>query len=133
MVSAHYSPFYNKKWLFLCLVLTMATVLFFFDPEKTTWLPKCPFYLLTGYKCPSCGIQRAIYQLLHGNFYKAFRYNAFLVISVPYATLLAIVTWFDSKNKLIHLKRICYNHLTVYIYTTMMIVWWIVRNIVPSL
>lgn len=124
---------YYKKLLFVGSALAIAAVLFFFNPEKTIWLPKCPFYVLTGYKCPSCGIQRAIYQLLHGNFYAAFRCNAFLVLSVPYAVSLIVVTWFDPKNRLGRLRKICYDRITVYVYLAAMIVWWVVRNIVPSL
>ena len=119
----------KKILILITIILTLGTILFFFNPEDSIWFPKCPFYLITGYQCPSCGIQRAAYQLLHLNFKEAFCYNPFLIISLPYAILLIIVTWFDPKNKLRQLKNICYNNITVYAYLTLMVIWWIVRNI----
>ena len=121
---------YIKKILIIVAILAFGTILFFFNPEDSIWFPKCPFYLITGYQCPSCGVQRAAYQLLHLNFKEAFYYNPFLLISVPYAILLIIVIWFDPNNKLEKLKRLCYNKITVYVYLSLMVIWWVVRNII---
>ncbi len=66
---------------------------------------------------------------MHLNFKSAFAYNPFLVISVPYAILLIVVTWIVPKNRLIGIRRFCYHHITVRIYLVMMVIWWIVRNI----
>ena len=120
---------YSKKIWIAGAVLACVVVLFFFDPEKTIWLPKCPFYLLTGYQCPACGTQRALYHLLHLDFYRALSYNLFLVISIPYAVALIAVTWFDPKGRLARLKKFCYSPVTVYAYLVLMVVWWIIRNI----
>ena len=119
----------SKRILIVCIILAVLIVLFFFNPYETFWLPKCPFYLLTGLKCPSCGIQRAIYQFLHGNIIEAWKCNAFLVISIPYAVLLIIVTWFDPKNRLERLRKICNHRYTVWSYVAAMVIWVIVRNI----
>lgn len=114
-----------------CVVVGVLLILLlcYFNPETAIWMPKCTFYLITGYKCPSCGGQRAIYSLLHGKFSAAFFYNPFLIISVPYGLLLIIVTWFDANNKLSGIKRFCYNRTTIYSYLVLMVVWWISRNI----
>ena len=53
-----------------------------FDPE-TTPFPKCPFFWATGLKCPGCGSQRALHQLLHLRVGAAFGYNACLVLFIP--------------------------------------------------
>jgi len=118
----------KKILILITIILTLGTISFFFNPEDSIWFPKCPFYVITGYQCPSCGIQRAAYQLLHLNFKAAFCYNPFLIISLPYAISLIIVTWLDPKEKLIRLKNFCYNKITVYVYLTLMVIWWIVRN-----
>ena len=110
------------------LVFGLA-LLIVFNPEETIWMPKCPVYVLTGLKCPSCGIQRAIHSLLHFHFVQAFKYNYFLIFVLPYIISLAIVTWLDPKNRLKRLKRLCYSNKTVYFYLICMTAWWVVRNI----
>jgi hypothetical protein len=120
----------SKKVLAIAIILAGVVTLSFFNPEKTIWLPKCPFYLLTGFQCPACGTQRALYHLLHFNMHKAFCYNPFLVISMPYALLLIAVTWFDPKGKLKKLKKICYSPIIIKTYLVLIIGWWIIRNII---
>ena len=52
-----------------------AMALFFLDPTKYAFFPKCAFYVMTGYSCPGCGSSRALYALTHGNVFEAFRLN----------------------------------------------------------
>lgn len=120
----------HKVWYLLGALIIGLLLLFSFDPEKTAWMPKCPFYVLTGLKCPSCGIQRAAHSLLHLKFDKAIRYNPFLVFAVPYVVSLIIVSWVAPKDKILGLRRLCYSTKTVYFYLFCMIAWWIVRNII---
>jgi hypothetical protein len=110
--------------------MAWVVLLFFFNPENAIWLPKCPFFLLTGYQCPACGSQRAVYHLLHFDLVAALRYNPFMLISIPYAIALVTVTWFDAKGKLSKLQKFCYNSTTVYTYVVLFIFWWILRNII---
>lgn len=119
-----------KSWYILGALIIGLLLLFSFDPEKTTWMPKCPLYVLTGLKCPFCGIQRATHSLLHLNFSQAVRYNPFLIFAIPYAVSLVIVTWIAPKDKMIGLRRLCYSTKTVYFYLVCMIIWGIVRNII---
>lgn len=120
----------SKAWYILGTLIIGLLLLFLFDPEETTWMPKCPFYVLTGLKCPSCGIQRATHSLLHLKFGQAIRYNPFLVFAVPYVVSLIIVSWIAPKDKIIGLRRLCYSNKTVFFYLFCMIAWWIVRNII---
>ena len=120
----------NKKAIAIGVIVAGATILYFFNPEGTIWLPKCPFYVLTGCKCPACGTQRAIYSLLHLDVIHAIRYNLFMLISMPYAISLIAVTWFDPKNKLNRIKKICHSPITINIYVVLIILWWIVRNLI---
>lgn len=119
-----------KNALIIIGIITGIAVLYNYNPEETVWIPKCPFYILTGYQCPSCGIQRAIYNLLHFELYKAFTHNPFLILSVPYGIMLIIVTWITPKSRLDKLKKICYNRLTIKAYLVLMVLWWIIRNII---
>lgn len=117
-----------RKALFIGGVLGMATLLFFFNPEETIWLPKCAFFMLTGYQCPSCGGQRAVYSLLHGHINEALGYNPFLVISIPYAFAI-VLAWLVPEGKLRRLNRFCFHPATVYVYLIVMVGWWVIRNI----
>ena len=57
------------------IALGCAVALFFLDPSKQTFFPKCAFHMATGYSCPGCGSSRALYQLTHGNVLEALRLN----------------------------------------------------------
>ena len=123
----------TKIIVIVIIIVSFGTIFYFFNPENLIWFPKCPFYLLTGYQCPACGIQRATYQLLHLHFKEAFYYNPFLVISIPYALLLIAVTWIVPQSKFFKLREFCYDTITVRTYILLFIVWWIVRNCTESI
>ena len=59
----------------LVIALGGAVALFFLDPSKQIFFPKCAFFVSTGYSCPGCGSSRALYQLTHGNVLEAVRLN----------------------------------------------------------
>jgi hypothetical protein len=118
-----------KKVLILFAIIFGGIVLYFVAPEDTAWLPKCGFYMLTGLKCPACGSQRALHQLLHLHFKAAFRYNPFLILSWPYAAALVYLQWFHKGNKLNKIKSLCFHRTTVNAYLLLMIAWWILRNV----
>lgn len=54
-------------------------------------MPKCPWYALTGWKCPGCGSQRMIHALLHGDLAAAWTHNAFLLCSLPLIAALGVI------------------------------------------
>ena len=49
-------------------------LLYFFPPSEYNFYPRCPFYLLTGWKCPGCGTLRALSAVLHGDLRAAWNY-----------------------------------------------------------
>lgn len=66
------------------LVAVLAsTTLFFLDPSRCAIFPPCPFHLLTDLYCPGCGATRTLYQLIHGHFLAALKFNALLVFLLP--------------------------------------------------
>lgn len=107
--------------------VTVAVVYFVFDPSSTRLFPKCAFLSLTGFKCPGCGSQRAIHALLHADVIGAIRYNALLVITLPFIAFV-----FASRYWKAHFPRL-YSHMnsTTVSLTAAVIVclWWILRNI----
>jgi Protein of unknown function (DUF2752) len=67
-----------------------AAILYFFDPTKYGFYPRCPLFLLTGWECPSCGTLRALHQLAHGHFAAAWRFNPLFVSLLPVALWLGL-------------------------------------------
>jgi hypothetical protein len=61
------------------IALTIAAVVFFFNPATHNIYPVCHFHKLTGLNCPGCGLTRSLYALLHGNFSAALRDNALFI------------------------------------------------------
>ena len=69
---------HKQVTLITCIALILiagVVALFFFDPAKHAFFPKCAFHMATGYSCPGCGSSRALYQLTHGNVLEALRLN----------------------------------------------------------
>ena len=97
-----------------------------FDPE-TTPFPKCPFFWATGLKCPGCGSQRALHQLLHLHVGAAFRYNACLVAFIP--ILLFLFSAEALRDKAPGLYRASRHPALAWSLLAIILLWWIFRNI----
>ncbi len=109
------------------MVLFAGIIYFQFNPANSTLFPKCPFLVLTGFKCPGCGSQRVIYSLLHGDIISAFNYNALLVISLPILLLLGYAEYFRIKQTKLYTNL----HHPYFIcgWLIIIIIWWIFRNV----
>ncbi|MDR1779373.1 MAG: DUF2752 domain-containing protein [Tannerella sp.] len=123
----------NKKALFaaaiLFVVIAAAVVYYLFDPSLSALFPKCPFLMLTGLKCPGCGSQRTIHALLHFDFWNAFRYNALIVITLPYLALLLcgkMVSWIRPQSRFNFLIQ---TPLIIWSYFAVVLIFWLTRNI----
>ena len=113
----------------LAIIIIGGIVIYNFDPTQYRFMPKCFFKLFTGFSCPACGIQRAIYSLLHGDFVKAIHYNYYLLYSGPYAASF-IVVWAMPRNNLRSKIRKCIeNKYVVDFYVITFITWLFVRNL----
>src|SRR5277367_6162795 len=74
------NPGFRLAALILCaLAAGVATLVFFFNPATHHFYPVCQFHRLTGLNCPGCGMTRALYALLHGDFITALHDNALFV------------------------------------------------------
>jgi hypothetical protein len=119
------------KWSLGIIVVTLFAILYRInDPAKSNYFPKCPFYELTGFKCPGCGSQRAIHHLLNAEIYQAFKENALLVISIPY--LLTGFSFDLIKNpgeRILKWRKILFGKKAIYLILSVIIAFWILRNI----
>jgi hypothetical protein len=121
-----------KTKLIACLLVLFAVacvVLYYLDPVKYVFMPKCPFKMLTGLDCPGCGFQRAMHALLHGHVMQAIRFNLFLVISVPYIIALAVGNFVLHGERQRKVLSVLECRTAVYTYIVLYFVWMVVRNI----
>ena len=50
----------------------------------------CPFRMITGYKCPGCGISHLFLALAQGDIHKAYDANQLILIIMPAALIYAV-------------------------------------------
>lgn len=116
----------------LCTIFVLGIIVYgSFDPEKTNFFPRCPIFTLTGLKCPGCGSQRALHQLLHLNIIEALKYNALMIFSIILLAFITISTLFKERApKLYTFSR---SPLFGSIIVIMILLWCILRNIFPNI
>lgn len=116
------------KALVIAAVFVLGVVLYYtFDPSESVFFPKCPFFWLTGFKCPGCGSQRAIHQLLTLHIKEAIKYNAFMVFSIPLLLFLVIADVCKEKHP--RLYTISRSPLLSWTILATVLLWWVLRNI----
>lgn len=117
-------------WLIIAaVVLIYLIVNFFYDPEQTSWSPKCILLQLTGCKCPGCGSQRFAYHLMHGDIIGAIRYNYFLALLSPYLVLLLSGELSPSRRWRQYVHTHFANKFFCLSYVVLYLLWWVLRNI----
>lgn len=104
------------SFLFILLLLVILYI-YGSDPNKGPILP-CIFNLVTGYKCPGCGMTRAINSLMHGDFISAYDYNK-LILLIPIGLIIYLIFKILKKNT----ERL------VWLYIIIVILYAIIRNI----
>ena len=120
----------NKRRATVTLIVIAALIVIIvyglLDPANTPF-PRCPFNLLTGLKCPGCGSQRALHQLLHLNIAQAFRYNACLVAFIPVMAFLLIANSLKAKCPRIYYAS--HNPVLSWTILAVILLWFVLRNI----
>ena len=117
----------------LILVVVLAVLLLFgflyyaLDPSTSGAFPKCGFLSLTGYKCAGCGSQRAVHALLHGDVVGAFKYNALLLIAIPWITFCLFLEMRRTRYPRLYARL--NPELLMLLFLGLVIMWWILRNI----
>ena len=89
----------------------------------------CLFHLISGFKCPGCGITRMLISLLKLDLPAAFQYNAAVLCLLPFLFPL-LVYWvyryirygFHQNPKPI--EAICW------VFVAILLVWGVVRNVI---
>lgn len=111
------------------VALLLLYIFFKLDPAETSLFPRCPFLMITGYECPGCGSQRAIHQLLHLNIASALKYNAFVVMAIPYLFLALYMEYFGGKVRFPNAYVVLYGKNAAIVILVFIVLFWIVRNL----
>ena len=111
----------------IALLLVFGFIYFAVDPASSNVFPCCTFLTLTGYKCPGCGSQRAIHALLHVDVAGAFKYNAMLLVSIPWIALCLYAESQRVRNPRLYVRLNA--PLLIWLFLAMVLIWWLLRNI----
>lgn len=118
----------KKFWIFLLLFLIIAAYYFFLNPhQQRSFFLSCPFYKITGYKCPGCGAQRAFHEMLHLHFLEAFRQNALFVVGISYFLLLFFISFYKEKYE--KLWTLLIGNKTLLVLVSLVILFGVFRNL----
>jgi len=111
------------------ILLALALLYYSLDPAKYSFFPKCPFYWLTGYKCPGCGSQRVVHHLLNLDLKGAFDANPLLFIAIPYIIGGFLFDYTRLGNRIPRVRKFLYGRTAIIIVFIIVISFWIVRNL----
>ena len=112
-----------------CVLFCIPGVLYFVWVVLTDIYIPCPFKLLTGLKCPGCGITHMIMALFRLDFKEAFLSNPFLFVLLPLiiGVYIANRIYYIVKGEIrTCFKAECFFGCFLLVIT---LVYWIVRNL----
>lgn len=122
----------NRLYLLTLSIILLGGVcyLYFkFNPTEHSFFLPCPLRYTTGLECPGCGSQRAIHQLMHGNFAIAFGLNPLLILSLPLILYGVGIKAYNYVYKTQHRFMLFYSKWFIYSYFSLVLLYWILRNI----
>ena len=105
----------------LLIMLCCTLCLYYVFPLWMQYSPKCIVYLLTGYKCPTCGNQRALHCFLHGQWHQAIEYNPFILFMLACFVLYVILKLSKNENT---------SQIVGVVFLIGYLIWFVVRNII---
>lgn len=117
----------HKIILTAAVLLALAAVYFMFDPNTEVAFPKCGFYVLTGWKCPGCGSQRALHALLHGDVLAAFRLNMWIPVAIIYIAFVVAAMLFGKQDS--RFSEIVTNKYLLAAFLVFTLLWFVLRNV----
>lgn len=112
----------------LLLITGLLVIYLVLDPAQP-FFPKCPVLWLTGWKCPGCGAQRALHQLLHGNLTEAIHLNALFVMACPYLLLGLVLEYTPWGKEYLQIRRTWYGSRAVMVAIGLALIFGLMRNI----
>lgn len=123
--------FVSKHKIMITSIILLVVIIIYgnFNPYSENIFPKCSFYVLTGYKCPGCGSQRAIYDLLHLKIIEALKENLLLVTVIPYLLFgIFFETLAQKKIQFGKIYHLLFGVTAIWILFFFIIFYWFFRN-----
>ncbi len=119
------------KLIFISVFIFFAIIIYSnFNPYEESFFPKCPFFVLTGYKCPGCGSQRVFHYLLNFEIVEAMTENLLVVVAIPYIILGVFFETQGHRNeKFAKIYDKLYAGIAIKIVFVAILAFWIGRNI----
>lgn len=117
-----------KKIALILLGIGLCLVYIFINPSDVDFLPKCPFYVFTGFYCAGCGSQRATHQLLNLNFIGVLQQNIFflfVLLLILYQLIISSINRYSNKK----VYNYIYHPKGPIIILVIVLLFWILRNI----
>ncbi len=99
-----------KKRLIRVLVINLSLltifIVYYVISQKIDIYIPCVFRMITGYKCPGCGITHYLFHLINLDFKSAFFDNPFVFICVPILFIYYLIAnynyvKYDNRNKVV--------------------------------
>lgn len=109
--------------------ITLFWLYYWFNPQLYSFFPQCPFYKITGFDCPGCGSQRAVYCVLHGQLLKAVKFNLLLVASLPLLLIHFSHKLYSAIQKKDVRWEVIYHPVTPRVIFIVVILFWLLRNL----
>ena len=117
-----------KKVIIIILILLGVGVVYTLIIRFTDFGIPCYFNIVTGLKCPGCGVTAMMLALLKLDFRAAFEANAVLLCLLPvFAVLAARFIYVYIKRGTVRDRAV---EITAYILIALLVVWGVVRNLI---
>ncbi|MBE7036448.1 MAG: DUF2752 domain-containing protein [Ruminococcaceae bacterium] len=114
-----------KKHILICGI----GILYYLWVVITNIYIPCVFKMITGLKCPGCGITHMIVSLCRFDFLAAFQSNSLLLVILPIIGIFYLVKkihYIRYGTKILNGKI---THFFEYLLLVLVIIFWIVRNL----
>ena len=119
----------GSRWVVAVIFAGLVGWLYYrFDPAHFPF-PKCPFLTLTGYKCPGCGSQRALHNVLHGKMQAAGGSNFLFLASLPYVLFGLVLEYTGWGRQQILVRRRWYGYRATVATLVIVLLFWVARNV----
>ncbi len=116
----------TKQTLISILIISGVGIAYYMIVTLTPFYIPCPVKLVTGHKCPGCGISTMLIELSRLNFRGAFFANPFLFITFPFLLFEIIFNVvYSVKGK----KNPKANRIVLIIYIILLLAFGLLRNV----
>ncbi len=123
----------KKRRIYLFVIVAAVSIVAIYsycvDTLQSVLAPKCFFLMLTGWKCPGCGTQRALHELVHLNIGGVWHTNPILFLAIPYMLLLVYLTYFGGERRFPRLNEAVYSSCGVMTVFYIIVAYWVLRNV----